>query len=58
MKNELLIEIINSCLNDELCSGCEMYGSPYSYENGGSCQKCKNMALKKIKSILEKQKNN
>lgn len=56
MKNELLIEIISSCLNDELCGGCGRYGSPYSYENGGSCQKCRNIALKKIKSILEKTK--
>lgn len=58
MKNELLIEIISSCLNNELCDGCERYGSPYSYENGGSCQKCRNIASKEIKSILEKQKKN
>lgn len=58
MKNELLIEIIDSVLNDKLCSGCQKYGSPYSYENGGSCEQCMSMASKEIKSILEKQKNN
>ena len=58
MKNELLIEIIDSILNEELCGGCQKYGSPYSYENGESCQECMSMASKEIKSILEKQKNN
>lgn len=58
MKNELLIEIIDSALNNKLCSGCQKYGSPHSYKNGGSCQKCMSMASKEIKSILDKQKNN
>lgn len=61
MKIELLIEIAHSALNDELCDGCEKYGSPYSYYscgNDGGCEKCRSMAMKEIKLILEKQKNN
>lgn len=57
MKNELLAEIANSALNDDLCRGCDKYGSPLSYENGGSCQLCRGMAAKEIKSILERQKD-
>lgn len=57
MKNELLAEIANSALNDDLCRGCDKYGSPLSYENGGSCQLCRGMAAKEIKSILERRKD-
>ena len=57
MKNELLAEIAFSALNDDLCGGCTKYGSPLSYENGGSCQLCRGMAAKEIKSILDRRKD-
>ena len=56
MKNKLLAEIAYSALTDDLCEGCDKYGSLFSYENGGSCQLCRRMAARAIKSILERRK--
>ena len=57
MKNKLLAEIAYSALTDDLCDGCDKYDSPFSYENGGSCQLCRRMAAKEIKSFLERRKD-
>ena len=57
MKNELLAEIAYSALTDDTCKGCAKYGSPLSYENGGSCKLCREMAAREIKVILERQKD-
>ena len=57
MKNKLLAEIAYSALTDDLCEGCDKYDSPFSYENGGSCQLCRRMAAKEIKSFLERRKD-
>ena len=57
MKNKLLAEIAYSALTDDLCEGCDKYDSPFSYENGGSCQLCRRMAARQIKSILERRKD-
>ena len=57
MNKELLIEIITSALNDDLCGGCSEIAAPYAYENGGSCQKCRSMAAEEIKKIIKKCKD-
>lgn len=57
MKNELLAEIAYSALTDDTCKGCDKYGSPLSYENGGSCKLCREMAAREIKVILEIRKD-
>ena len=56
--NEMLIEIVGSVLNDDLCDGCHEKPSPYSYENGGSCQLCCHKAAKEVIRVLKKEKNN
>ena len=58
MNKELLIEIVTSALNDDLCDGCSESSAPYSYENGGSCDKCRSMAAEEIKKIIKKWKGN
>ena len=57
MNKELLIEIMTSALNDDLCGGCSEFAAPYAYENGGSCQKCRSMAAEEIKIIIKKWKD-
>lgn len=57
MNKKLLIEIMTSALNDDLCGGCSEIAAPYAYENGGSCQKCRSMAAEEIKIIIKKWKD-
>lgn len=57
MNKELLIEIMTSALYDTLCDGCNESPAPYSYENGGSCDKCRSMAVEEIKIIIKKWKD-
>lgn len=58
MNKELLIEIMTSALNDDLCGGCSESPALYSYENGGSCDKCRSIAAEEIKTIIKKWKGN
>ena len=57
MKKKQLIEIVNSALTERLCAGCAEELSPYSYENNGSCYKCREKAAKEIILIIKENKN-
>ena len=52
MEKDRLIEIMTSALDNGLCGGCKPSVSPYAYENGGSCDKCRHIAAIEIASII------